>query len=113
MHSLAIAQYILRAALAEAEKNNVQSIRAIEVRMSDEHFAEPDALRFCLEAEAAGTIAQDALIDVTLMERMAECQDCSLIFADDRRILNCPRCGGRRLEFLPEDGPIRVLLRAD
>lgn len=64
MHSLAIAQGILQAALAEAEKYGGRRIKAINVKIGDEHFTESDSIQFCLEAMAKGTVAEGAQIKV-------------------------------------------------
>ena len=67
MHSLVMAQDILQAALTEAEKRKAKYIKAISVKIGDEHFAEADSIQFCLEAETKGTIAEGAQIEVEPM----------------------------------------------
>ncbi len=64
MHSLAMAQDILQAALSEAEKRDAKHIKTISVKTGDRHSAESDSLRFCLEAVAKGTIAEGAQIEI-------------------------------------------------
>ena len=66
MHSLSLAQDILRAALAEAEKHDAKRIKTIGVTIGDETFSESDSLQFCLETVAKGTIAEGARIQVEL-----------------------------------------------
>lgn len=64
MHSLSMAESILQAALKEAEKRESNCIKALSVRIGDEHFVESDSIQFCLEAMAKGTIAEGARIDI-------------------------------------------------
>jgi len=111
MHSLAMAQDILQAALAEAETNKVQHIKAIAIRMEDEHFAEPDALQFCLEAVTKGTIAEGAQIEVDLVERTAECPQCGHVFPFDHHLPVCPRCGNQNLKLPEAEEPVQVVLK--
>ena len=66
MHSLAMAQDILDAALIETAKHDAKKIRAISVKIGDGHFAECDSLQFCLEAAAKGTIAEGAQIGMSI-----------------------------------------------
>lgn len=66
MHSLAMAQDILKAVLYEAEKHNAKQIKAISVKIGDRYFTESDSLQFCLEAAAKGTIADGAQIEIKL-----------------------------------------------
>lgn len=55
MHSLAMAQDILEAALSEAAKHDAKKINAISVKVADEHFTESDSLQFYLEAMKLGS----------------------------------------------------------
>ncbi len=64
MHSLAMAQSILKAVLIEAERHNGKRIKAIGVKVGDESFMEADSLQFCLEAVSKGTIAEGARIEI-------------------------------------------------
>ena len=68
MHSLAMAQDILEAALSEAKKHNAKHIKAIRVKIGDGHFAESDSLQFCLEAVTNWTIAEGARIEIELVD---------------------------------------------
>jgi hydrogenase nickel incorporation protein HypA/HybF len=113
MHSLAMAQDILKAVLAEAEKNNMQHIKAINVRMEDEHFTEPDSLQFCLEAVTKGTIAEGAQIDIDLVERTAECPQCGLVFPFDHHFPICPGCGNQNLKLPEVEEPVQVTLKME
>jgi len=67
MHSLSMAQDILRASLDEAQKHKGKRIKAISVKIADEDFGEFESLRFCLEGLSKGTIAEGALIKIELM----------------------------------------------
>ena len=58
MHSLAMSQDILEAALTEAEKHNAKHVKAISVKIGGEHFTGSDSLQFYLEATAKATIAE-------------------------------------------------------
>lgn len=73
MHSLAMAQSILQAALIEAEKHNGKRIKVISVKIGDETLMESDSLQFCLEAIAKGTIAEGARIEIDLVGATAKC----------------------------------------
>ena len=64
MHSLSMAEGILQAAIDEARNYNAKNIKAINVKVTDEHYAESDSLQFCLEAMAKGTIAEGAAVEI-------------------------------------------------
>ena len=113
MHSLAMAQDILKAALSEAKTHEAKHIKAISVKMGDRHFIESDSLQFCLEAAAKGTIAEGAHIDVELLGTTVRCRKCAFVFpvADDLPIW--PHCGDRNPEILGSDEPPQVTLELD
>ena len=66
MHTLTMAQSILQAALSEARKHEGKRIKAISARIDNEAFADADSVQFCLEAEAEGTPAEGARIEIEL-----------------------------------------------
>jgi len=70
MHSLAMAQSILQAALEEARKHDGQHIKSIGVKIGDETFTESDSLQFCLQEVIKGTIAEGARIEIELVDAM-------------------------------------------
>ena len=113
MHSLAMAQDILEAALTEAEKHNAKHIKAISVKIGDKHFTESDSLQFCLEAAAKGTIAEEARIEVELMGTTAKCLKCGLVFPVEAHLPICPRCGNRNPEILTVEEPIQIELELE
>ncbi|MFC1968450.1 hydrogenase/urease maturation nickel metallochaperone HypA, partial [Chloroflexota bacterium] len=50
-----------------AEKCDCKRIKALSVKIGDEHFGEADSLQFCLEATAKGTIAEGARVEIELV----------------------------------------------
>lgn len=113
MHSLAMAQDILRAAVSEAEKHNAKHVKAISVKIGDGHFAESDSLLFCLEATAKGTIAEGAQIEIDLVDTTAKCQQCALVFPVENHSPICPRCGNSNPEVLASGEPLQIKLKLD
>jgi len=113
MHSLAMAQDILEAALSEAKKHNAKHIKAIRVKIGDGHFAESDSLQFCLEAVTNWTIAEGARIEIELVGTTARCRECALVFSVEDHLPICPRCGDRNPEVLTSGEPIKIELELE
>ncbi len=113
MHSLAMAQDILEAALIEGAKHNAKKVKAISVKIGDGHFAESDSLQFCLEATAKGTIAEGAQIEIGLVGTTVRCRECTLVFLVEDDFPICPRCGGRSPEILTNESSPQITLRLD
>lgn len=72
MHSLALAQSVLDASLAEAAAHNSKRVAGIYVTVTG-HFDEVDSLLFCLGALSKGTIAEGAFFDVRLENTEKDC----------------------------------------
>lgn len=68
MHSLAMAENILKAALNEAVNHQGKHIKAIFVKIAQEDFTESDSLQFCLEAMTKGTVAEGARVEIELVD---------------------------------------------
>jgi Zn finger protein HypA/HybF involved in hydrogenase expression len=64
MHELAIAQEIVKRAVAEAQRQGAPRVTALHVKLGPVGFATADNLSFCIQAAAQGTIAQDARVHV-------------------------------------------------
>ena len=111
MHSLAMAQDILAAALNEAKKHKAKHIQAMGVKIGGEHFAESDSLQFCLEAVARGTIAEGVQIEIELVDTFARCRTCALTFPVEDHFPICPYCGDRNPEILGGDGSPQITLK--
>ena len=101
MHEFAIAQNLLERALAEAEKNEGKKILAVGVRLGKASHLTPDSIEFCFKAVAKGSIAEDAKVDVELLELKARCRKCGQEFlaGDDHHRLTCP-CGSTNVQVI-------------
>jgi len=113
MHSLAMAQDILAAALSEAAKYDAKRIRAINVKIGGEHSDESDSIQFCLEAAAKGTIAEGGRVEIEVTDATARCPECGLVFPVKAHSPTCPRCTSRNPEILADEELPRVTLELD
>jgi len=78
MHSLAMAKDILAASLTEASKHDGKCIKAISVKIADQHFTESDSVQFCLEEITKGTAAEGSRIEVELVAPTIDCPECAV-----------------------------------
>lgn len=113
MHSLAMAQDILQAALGEAAKHEAKKIRKIEVKIGDEHSDESDSIQFCLEAVAKGTIAEGATIEVEVISADRQCPECGFVLPLGIHRLVCPECGHKDLVKMHGDDSPQITLELD
>ncbi|HMM22702.1 MAG TPA: hydrogenase maturation nickel metallochaperone HypA [Selenomonadales bacterium] len=99
MHEMAIAQGILEIVADAAANNGAGKVSRIKLQIGQLTAIEPDALRFCFAAMAAGTMAERAELEIEIMPLICRCQDCSRSFAVEAFRLVCPDCGSHRTEI--------------
>jgi hydrogenase nickel incorporation protein HypA/HybF len=104
MHELAITQSVIEAVCERAGARPVGSVR---VRVGALTAVVPEAMRFCFELAAEGTVAEGARLDIERCPAVARCRSCGAEFGVPDLILLCV-CGsadvevtaGRELEIL-------------
>lgn len=99
MHEMAIAQGILDIALATALEHQAGVVRRIALLVGEMTEVEPEALKFCFGALAAGTPAASAELTIELVPLTACCRDCQADFDVQRFRFSCPACGSVRVEI--------------
>ncbi|MBH0780820.1 hydrogenase maturation nickel metallochaperone HypA [Nocardia bovistercoris] len=91
MHEMAITQSVVEAVCEHADGRAVHSVT---VEVGQLCAVVPDAMRFCFELAAEGTLAQGARLEITEVPGSAHCRACELDFALAVPILLCPHCDG-------------------
>lgn len=69
MHELAIAQDIVKRAVAEARRQGAARITAFHVNLGPTGFATAENISFCIQTASQGTIAEGARVNVTEVPR--------------------------------------------
>jgi hydrogenase nickel incorporation protein HypA/HybF len=96
MHELSITQSVVDAIVAKLEGATVKSVRLEIGKLSG---VVPDSVRFCFDVICAGTILQDATLDIVETPGRARCRDCDKEFQLDDMIVLCP-CGSANVHVL-------------
>ena len=100
MHELAIADRLLDRALAAAEEAEATHVETLHLELGTATHLVPEQVRFCIQAVAEDTPAEDADVQIEQVPARGEC-DCgwagelrsladTVAGAPDRR---CPDCG--------------------
>ena len=93
MHELAITRNIV-AIVSQAAGD--QSVRRVTLDVGKLSGVMPDAIAFCFEAAAEGTVLEGARLDIRLIDGRARCEACGSEFATETIFAPCP-CGSRRV----------------
>jgi hydrogenase nickel incorporation protein HypA/HybF len=103
MHEVALAEGVLRIALDSAAHNGAVRIEAIALEIGALSHVEPDALRFCFDSVARGSIAQDAVLDIATPPGVAWCMPCGVQVSMSQLGEPCPTCGSYQLQVVAGD----------
>jgi hydrogenase nickel incorporation protein HypA/HybF len=96
MHEMAITQSVVDAVCEHAAGRHVYSVK---VEVGALCAVVPDAMRFCFELAAEGTVADGARLDLAVQPGTARCRTCGETFGLGDLILLCP-CGSADVEVL-------------
>jgi len=100
MHELSIAQSIVSIAESEAAKAKTTTIRRIELEIGTLAGIELDALNFVWPAAVKGTLLENAIKSITIIEARACCNTCQNIFILEQLYDPCPECSGYHKQLL-------------
>ncbi|MFJ4655119.1 hydrogenase maturation nickel metallochaperone HypA [Nocardia sp. NPDC088792] len=95
MHEMAITQSVIDAVCAHAAGRRVHRVT---VEVGALCAVVPDAMEFCFELVAEGTVAAGAHLDICIVPGTASCRTCGNRFALAGPILLCP-CGSADVEL--------------
>jgi hydrogenase nickel incorporation protein HypA/HybF len=106
MHEGTIAQFLLEAISAEAEKQNAKPVSA-KISCGAFSGVNNETLCFAFEAISRGTVCEGLSLDIEQKPLHARCKSCSAVFTFDVHQPKCPKCGQDDFELLP-DAPLML-----
>ena len=107
MHEIALAEEVLQIVQDTARREGFRRVLALWLEIGQLSSVEPDAMRFCFEAVARGSVAAGARLEIVEIAGVAWCSECSAQVALAQLGAACPRCGGYRLR-VTEGAEMRV-----
>ena len=107
MHEVSLMQSVVEIALEEARKAEAARVTRIGLDIGRLSAVDPEAMRFCFAAVAAGTAAEGAALDIADIAGAGWCLDCGKGVPLAERFGPCPDCGGFRVQ-VTAGGEMRV-----
>lgn len=92
MHEMSIAQGMLDIVLKTAAEHNAVKVTCIKLLIGQMTQVVPESLTFGFEALSAGTIAEGAKVEITIVPLVGECSSCKQQFTVERYSFLCPLC---------------------
>lgn len=100
MHEMAIAQGILELALENAAQHEAHIIHKICLRVGKMTGVESEALRFCFQSLAEGTIAAKAVLEIESVPLVGRCRECGRQFDIEAYRFICGYCHSAKVEIV-------------
>ncbi len=99
MHEISLAENVLQIIEHAARTQNFQRVRTVVLEIGALAAVEPDAMRFCFDAVARGSIAEGARLEILDKPGEGWCAECNRAVQLRERFGLCPECGGVRVEI--------------
>lgn len=100
MHELALAQELINILDQNVVEHRLKEVNQITIQIGILSNVIPDALRFCFEACALGTIYENAELILQEVPVRALCQVCGKEYISEDLPFSCPECGERKASIL-------------
>jgi hydrogenase nickel incorporation protein HypA/HybF len=107
MHELSIARSVLDLVEGAARREEVRRVERIRLRIGVRSAVEPEALRFCFDAVARGTVAEEAHLELETEPAQGNCRACARVSVVHEFPSPCPACAAWALDLSGGEG-IRV-----
>lgn len=94
MHELSLAESVIQIIEEAAVAQGFDRVRVVWLEIGSLAGVEQDALRFCFDAVARDTLAQDARLEIVELPGSGTCADCGATHSVNNLLDACPACGG-------------------
>jgi hydrogenase nickel incorporation protein HypA/HybF len=103
MHEMSLCQGVVRILEEQAAAHDYKRVRTVRLEIGPLATIEPEALKFCFDAAARGTLAENAKLDIITTAASAWCFSCGETVTISERNGVCPSCGGYQLQVTGGD----------
>jgi len=104
MHEMIVAQNLLAMIKIEAEKQNIQPVKA-KISCGALNCINDETLAFAFTAIAMNTPCEGMELEVEQKPMSARCRNCGLVFEIENFGSKCSKCDSEDFELLP-DAPL-------
>jgi hydrogenase nickel incorporation protein HypA/HybF len=107
MHEVSLIENVIALVEEERRKQSFAKVNRIRLTVGILECVEPEALRFCFDAVARGTIAEGARLEIETIPGEGWCADCQNAVKLEERFGACPDCGGYNVR-MTSGGALRL-----
>ena len=103
MHEVSLVESVVALVEDERRKQRFECVRVIRLAVGTLGHADAEALRFCFDAVASGTLADGARLEIEMVAGAGWCSDCDRTVPLEERFAACPLCGNLRVRMTAGD----------
>ena len=94
MHEMSVAASVIEIAEEQAREKGASKIISVTLNVGDLSGVMAEAVAFCYEACAKGTLAENSRLIINKVTARAFCPQCEKEFTPGSRFVICPSCSG-------------------
>lgn len=98
MHEMSLAEGVLQLVVDTACREAASRVKTIVLEIGRLSSVEPEAMRFCFEAVARGSLAEGAGLEIVDVPGVGWCLSCGVTVAIDELYSPCPTCGSHQVQ---------------
>lgn len=98
MHEMSLCESVVQILEQQAAVQQYSRVKAVWLEVGMLANVEPDAMRFCFDAVAEGSLAEGARLELLQIPGQAECLACAAQVVVRQLYGQCPNCGSHRLQ---------------
>lgn len=103
MHEMSLVEGLVSLVEEEAARQSFKGVKTVVLEVGAASHVSAEALSFCFEAIARGTIVEGARLEIKLVPASGWCFTCSQTVPVDGRFSPCPKCGGHQVQMTGGD----------
>ncbi|MBS4095900.1 MAG: hydrogenase maturation nickel metallochaperone HypA [Sulfuricella sp.] len=94
MHEMSLAEGVVQLIEDSARQNAFSRVKTVWLEIGQLSGVEAEAMRFCFDAVARGSLAEGAALEIMEIPGAGRCLECGQNVAVVERFQPCPQCGG-------------------
>ena len=98
MHEMALCRGVVQILEEQAAAHTYSRVNVVRLEIGPLAAIEPEAMLFCFEAAARGTLAENAKLEIVTPAASAWCFSCEETVTISERNSVCPNCGSYHVQ---------------
>ena len=94
MHEMSLAEGVLQIIEDSAKQQHFSRVKTVWLEIGQLSSVEPEAMRFCFDAVARGSLAEGAQLEIVIVDGGGQCMNCGQTVKLAAVYDACPACGG-------------------